>query len=56
MPHKTTLLLNLDEIVLVALTEEQFLQHGKTYESIKKFKNIHSTHQLSFGEQLGALF
>jgi len=54
--HKTTLLLDLDETVYVALTEKEFKLHGASYESIKKHKNIHPSHTLSPGVKVGELY
>ncbi|RUR08457.1 hypothetical protein [Legionella sp. km772] len=54
--HKTTLLLDLDETVYVALTEQEFDLHGATYESIKKYKHIHPSHDLSAGIKIGGFY
>ena len=54
--HNTTLLLDLDETAYIVLTTEEFEKHGSTYESIKEYKKIASSHTLSTGIQNGGFY
>lgn len=48
-PHKTSLLLDLDETVFLALSEKEFELHGATYQSIRLHMKIHYSQALSMG-------